>query len=132
MVRRSLLGLRDHRTKREGVQSESYHPREVDGFRHAPLRVSRRLLEAVASAAPHCLPHAAWGREREAAPHHVVRHLLQVHLYAIRKLMVDKTAADEFSEDHLPPPTGTVFVLGMYMLALVAGWAVMFWMLVER
>ena len=46
--------------------------------------------------------------------------------------MVDKTARDEFSEENLPPPTGTVFVLGMYMLTLVVGWAVMFWMLVDR
>jgi hypothetical protein len=39
---------------------------------------------------------------------------------------------EEFSEENIPPPTGTIFVLGMYMLALAVGWVVMFWMLVER
>ncbi|HEY9156880.1 hypothetical protein [Candidatus Binatus sp.] len=39
---------------------------------------------------------------------------------------------DEFSEEDLPPPTGTIFILGTYMLALAVGWAVMFWMLLDR
>lgn len=46
--------------------------------------------------------------------------------------MADETLGDDFSEESIPPPTGTIFVLGMYMLVLAAGWAMMFWMLVGR
>ncbi len=46
--------------------------------------------------------------------------------------MADEKSGDEFSEESLPPPTGTIFILGTYMLALAVGWAVMFWMLVDR
>jgi len=46
--------------------------------------------------------------------------------------MAEETLRDEFSEENIPPPTGTIFILGMYMLALAVGWAVMFWMLVGR
>lgn len=46
--------------------------------------------------------------------------------------MVNENAHDEFREETIPPPTGTIFILGMYMLALVAGWGIMFWMLVDR
>jgi hypothetical protein len=46
--------------------------------------------------------------------------------------MVGDTSGDEFSEEKLPPPTGAIFVLGIYMLALAVGWAAMFWMLVDR
>jgi len=38
----------------------------------------------------------------------------------------------ELSEETVPPPTGTIFVMGMYMLALMAGWALMFWLLVDN
>ena len=50
----------------------------------------------------------------------------------MKKRMAAETSRDEFSEANIPPPTGTVFVLGMYMLALAVGWSVMFWMLVDR
>ena len=43
-----------------------------------------------------------------------------------------ETSRDEFSEEDLPPPTGTIFILGTYMLVLAVGWAVMFWMLLDR
>ena len=46
--------------------------------------------------------------------------------------MAGEKSGDEFFEESLPPPTGTIFVLGTYMLALAVGWAVMFWMLVDR
>lgn len=46
--------------------------------------------------------------------------------------MAGDTSRDEFSEENLPPPTGTIFILGTYMLLLAAGWAVMFWMLLGR
>jgi hypothetical protein len=46
--------------------------------------------------------------------------------------MAGETSRDEFFEENLPPPTGTIFILGMYMLVLAAGWAVMFWMLLDR
>jgi len=46
--------------------------------------------------------------------------------------MAVETSRDEFSEEKLPPPTGTTFVLGTYMLVLAAGWAVMFWVLLGR
>ena len=46
--------------------------------------------------------------------------------------MAVETSRDEFSEESLPPPTGTIFILGIYMLALAVGWGVMFWMLVDR
>jgi len=46
--------------------------------------------------------------------------------------MATENARDEFYEENIPPPTGTIFVLGMYMLALIIGWGVMFWMLVDR
>ncbi len=46
--------------------------------------------------------------------------------------MVNDTTRDEFSEESIPPPTGTIFIMGMYMLALAVGWGVMFWMLVGR
>ena len=42
------------------------------------------------------------------------------------------TSRDEFPEEDLPAPTGTIFILGTYMLALAVGWAAMFWMLLER
>ena len=35
-------------------------------------------------------------------------------------------------EESLPPPTGTIFVMGLYMLALIAGWGVMFLLLVDK
>jgi hypothetical protein len=38
----------------------------------------------------------------------------------------------EFSEENIPPPRGTIFVLGVYMLVLAAGWAAMFFMMVNR
>ena len=47
-------------------------------------------------------------------------------------LMATDTSDDEFPEENIPPPTGTVFILGMYMLALAVGWSVMFLMLVGR
>ena len=50
----------------------------------------------------------------------------------MRERMGVETSRDEFSEENIPPPTGTIFVLGMYMLALIVGWGVMFWMLVDR
>jgi hypothetical protein len=50
----------------------------------------------------------------------------------MKRRMAAETSRDEFSEDNIPPPTGTVFILGMYMAALAVGWAVMFWMLVDR
>jgi hypothetical protein len=46
--------------------------------------------------------------------------------------MNSESADDEFTEESIPPPTGTVFVLGLYMLVLAVGWFVMFWMLVGR
>jgi hypothetical protein len=46
--------------------------------------------------------------------------------------MADEASHDEMPEKSLPPPTGTIFVLGIYMLALALGWAAMFWMLVDR
>ena len=46
--------------------------------------------------------------------------------------MADEASHDEMPEESLPPPTGTIFVLGIYMLALALGWAAMFWMLVDR
>ncbi len=46
--------------------------------------------------------------------------------------MTPETSRDEFSEENIPPPTGTIFVLGTYMLVLAVGWAVMFWMLLDR
>ena len=46
--------------------------------------------------------------------------------------MAVETSRDEFSEENLPPPTGTTFILGTYMLVLAVGWAVMFWMLLGR
>lgn len=46
--------------------------------------------------------------------------------------MASETSRDEFSEEDLPPPTGTIFVLGMYMLALAVGWVAMFWTLLDR
>jgi hypothetical protein len=46
--------------------------------------------------------------------------------------MPTEASRDEFSEENIPPPTGTLFVLGMYLLALIVGWSVMFWMLVGR
>jgi hypothetical protein len=46
--------------------------------------------------------------------------------------MAADQSRDEFSEESIPPPTGTIFVLGMYMLALAVGWAVMFFMLLGR
>jgi len=36
----------------------------------------------------------------------------------------------DLQEETVPPPTGTIFVMGMYMLVLMAAWAVMFWLLV--
>jgi hypothetical protein len=50
----------------------------------------------------------------------------------MRKRMAGETSREEFSEDNIPPPTGTIFVLGLYMLALIVGWGLMFWMLVDR
>ena len=46
--------------------------------------------------------------------------------------MAGEVSRDQIPEESLPPPTGTIFVLGIYMLALAAGWAAMFWMLVDR
>ena len=46
--------------------------------------------------------------------------------------MAGEKSADEFSEENIPPPTGTIFILSVYMLVLAVGWAVMFWMLVDR
>ena len=46
--------------------------------------------------------------------------------------MTVETSRDEFSEEDLPPPTGTIFILGTYMLMLAVSWAVMFWMLLDR
>jgi hypothetical protein len=38
----------------------------------------------------------------------------------------------ELPEEPVPPPTGTIFVMGLYLLALIVGWSVMFWMLAEK
>lgn len=46
--------------------------------------------------------------------------------------MAGEASRDEIPEESLPPPTGTIFVLGIYMLALALVWAAMFWMLVDR
>jgi len=46
--------------------------------------------------------------------------------------MAAETSRDEFSGESIPPPTGTIFILGTYMLALAMGWALMFWMLLGR
>jgi hypothetical protein len=45
---------------------------------------------------------------------------------------MDEPPREEFSEDNLPPPAGTIFVMGAYMMVLAAGWAAMFWLLVDR
>jgi hypothetical protein len=45
---------------------------------------------------------------------------------------MEAETSDEFSEETIPPPTGTVFILSLYLLALAAGWTLMFWMLVDR
>jgi len=36
------------------------------------------------------------------------------------------------AQETVPPPTGTVFVMALYLLALIVGWSVMFWMLAEK
>jgi hypothetical protein len=46
--------------------------------------------------------------------------------------MATETSRDEFSEEKIPPPTGTIFILGTYMLVLAVGWAAMFWVLLDR
>jgi hypothetical protein len=46
--------------------------------------------------------------------------------------MAVEASRDEFSEENLPPPTGTIFILGSYMLVLAVAWAVMFWRLLGR
>jgi hypothetical protein len=46
--------------------------------------------------------------------------------------MAAESSGDEFTEENIPPPKGTVFLLGLYLLALAAGWAAMFLMLVDR
>ncbi len=38
----------------------------------------------------------------------------------------------DLPEEIVPPPTGTIFVMGMYMLVLMAAWAAMFWLLVDK
>ncbi len=38
----------------------------------------------------------------------------------------------DLSEENIPPPRGTLFVLGLYMLVLAVGWVVMFLLLVNR
>jgi hypothetical protein len=43
-----------------------------------------------------------------------------------------ETSREEFSEENLPPPSGTIFVMGAYILVLAAAWAAMFWLLVDR
>jgi hypothetical protein len=45
---------------------------------------------------------------------------------------MNEPSRDEFSEQNLPPPAGTIFVMGAYMLVLAAGWVAMFWLLVGR
>ncbi len=46
--------------------------------------------------------------------------------------MAIDTSSDEFSEENIPPPTGTIFILGTYMLVLAVGWVAMFWLLLDR
>jgi len=38
----------------------------------------------------------------------------------------------ESPDENVPPPTGTIFVMGLYMLVLILGWGAMFWMLAEK
>ena len=35
-------------------------------------------------------------------------------------------------EENVPPPTGTIFVMGLYLLALIVAWSATFLMLVEK
>jgi hypothetical protein len=35
-------------------------------------------------------------------------------------------------EESVPPPTGTVFVMGLYLLVLIVAWSAMFWLLAEK
>jgi hypothetical protein len=35
-------------------------------------------------------------------------------------------------KEEVPPPTGTIFLMTLYMLVLIAGWGVMFWLLVDK
>jgi hypothetical protein len=35
-------------------------------------------------------------------------------------------------EKEVPPPTGTIFVMGLYMLVLIVAWSAMFVMLAEK
>ncbi len=35
-------------------------------------------------------------------------------------------------EENVPPPTGTIFVMGLYLLVLIVAWSAMFLMLVEK
>lgn len=44
---------------------------------------------------------------------------------------IEPTRGD-LPEEDVPPPTGTVFVMGLYLLALMVAWSAMFWMLVEK
>jgi len=44
---------------------------------------------------------------------------------------VEPGRGDLAGED-VPPPTGTIFVMGLYLMALMVMWLVMFWMLVEK
>jgi hypothetical protein len=47
-------------------------------------------------------------------------------------MAIESSHHDELAEENIPPPRGTVFVLGLYLLALMVGWFVMFLMLMGR
>ncbi len=44
----------------------------------------------------------------------------------------ERKTGETTEDESLPPPTGTVFVLGLYIVILAVAWGAMFWMLVER
>lgn len=36
------------------------------------------------------------------------------------------------AEDELPPPTGTLFVMMLYLMVLAGMWGAIYWMFLER
>jgi hypothetical protein len=44
----------------------------------------------------------------------------------------ERETGETIEGESVPPPTGTIFVLGLYMLVLAVAWCAMFWMLMER
>jgi len=64
-------------------------------------------------------------------PDHARPEIAAGSLKTVENVVMEKQSSEEIDRD-LPPPTGTLFVMFVYLGALCAMWGATYWLLVTR